>query len=192
MNRQHTPKQMARPVTGRALDEGWVAFPGGELEGRRPRAICRACREQLQRLARGERRDDAVPRRRGIGQGKTLCFQCYRAGLDRERQLDAAASIQTASDERFQHTLPFEPVSKNRLDQLKFERATARTRLRAEGRFVERLREAQMAARRALHAGAAGNNVRAALEHDVRARTNAVHAAELQLPESWWPFVIGG
>lgn len=42
------------PAVRQAVDEEWVAFPGGELEGWRP-------------------------------QSDTLCFQCYRAELDRRR-----------------------------------------------------------------------------------------------------------
>jgi hypothetical protein len=56
---------------------------------------------------------------------------------------------------------------------------------------VDRRRHAQMAARHALQSIAAGLRARAlaARERDV-AFAAAIHAAELQLPESWLPFVV--
>jgi hypothetical protein len=59
------------------------------------------------------------------------------------------------------------------------------------GEYVNKRRQAQIAARRALQAIAAGLKSRSlppALEADVLAA--AAHAAELQLPESWLPFVV--
>jgi hypothetical protein len=58
------------PIGEKATDD-WVTFPGGELEGKRPKAVCPACREAMNR--------GFVPTAR------TLCFQCYRAELDRAR-----------------------------------------------------------------------------------------------------------
>jgi hypothetical protein len=58
------------------VDE-WVTFPGGELEGRRPSATCRNCQDRK-----------ALFRYRGVikaDRAHTLCFQCYRAELDRAR-----------------------------------------------------------------------------------------------------------
>jgi hypothetical protein len=98
------------PVTGAADD--WVTFPGGELEGKRPKAVCPACREAMNR--------GFVPTAR------TLCFQCYRAELERERALRAAGSLDTGSEERFQAQLPFEQVNRARLAALKAARAEAR------------------------------------------------------------------
>src|SRR5207237_2660888 len=75
-NRSHgTPSQP------QLLEEEWVMFPGGELEGKRPKAVCAACRERFQQSA---------PGRGEIRGRRTLCFQCYRAELDRERGLAAA------------------------------------------------------------------------------------------------------
>src|SRR5262245_6404331 len=113
---------MTRVTITRApeIPEGeWITFPGGELEGRRPRALCAACREAL-------KRDASRPTRSASSQPKPLCFQCYRAELARERALEAASDINTASEARFQCTLPFEPVNHARLDRLRGERATAR------------------------------------------------------------------
>jgi hypothetical protein len=161
----------------------WVQFPGGELEGLRPRVMCPACRARA-------------------GRTGTLCFQCYRAELDRERALKAAGELDTATEARFQCTLPFEPVNRPRLDRLRAERMAERRSIAASstGRFVDRQRRAQIAARRALQAIAAGANsaVRADMR-DMSAPANArsrvslaaaIHAAELQLPESWLPFVV--
>ena len=175
----------------------WVGFPGGELEGKRPKTLCPACRERLNGLAlRGllpSRAVHARPRH-------AICFQCYRAELDRERALKAAADLDTASCERFQSALPFEPVNTARLDRLRAERAASRVTIQdGAGRFADRRRQAQIAARHAFEQIAAGLRARGASgpssqerqrkEID-RAMAAAFHAAELQLPESWLPFVV--
>jgi hypothetical protein len=129
-----------------------------------------------------------------------LCFQCYRAGLDRERAIKAAGQLDTASDARFQSQLPFEPIDKPRLEMLKAERADARAFASlGVGQFVDKRRQAQIAARHALQT-IAGLNARELSSHAAssgvereardRAMTMAIHAAELQLPESWLPFVV--
>src|SRR5579862_3211528 len=97
-------------------DTEWVAFPGGELEGKRPKVLCLPCRERLNRAA--AEGQPVAPRR-------ALCFRCYRAELDRERALMAAGQLDTATDARFQFALPFEPVNRARLAQLKVERIGA-------------------------------------------------------------------
>ncbi|MES1256614.1 MAG: hypothetical protein ABUS56_13445 [Acidobacteriota bacterium] len=183
----------------------WVTFPGGELEGRRPKVLCAPCREGLNRAAAA----GARPFRPG-----TLCFRCYLTDLARDRALKAAGELNTASVERFQDALPFEPVNRPRLAMLKAERAVARTAMRqGTGQFADTRRQAQLAARRtlqrALAAGAqpgASNTEpsntapssaapsNAAPSHTEPARrarevAAAIHAAELQLPESWMPFV---
>jgi hypothetical protein len=167
-------------------DSDWIGFPGGELEGKRPKALCPACRALLQQLADGQ---GAQPRR-------TLCFQCYRAEMDRDRALKAAGQLDTGSSERFQTALPFEPVNRPRLEMLKAERSTARASalVTSSGKFADRRRQAQIAARHALQrigAGLAGNNVYKPTSADrEREIAAAIHAAELQLPESWLPFVV--
>ena len=157
-------------------------FPGGELEGKRPRALCPACREKLAQSPM-----DAL-------RARALCFQCYRAGLDRDRALLAAGQIDTASDARFQDALPFEPVNRPRLEVLRMERAAARAQLRVgAGRFVDKRRRAQIAARHALQQIAAGLHAQGDRENVSRvssAEASAIHAAELQLPEAWMPFVV--
>jgi hypothetical protein len=121
-----------------------------------------------------------------------LCFQCYRAELDRDRAIQAAGQLDTSSDARFQAQLPFEPVNHVRLEMLKVERTTARVAsVRGIGEYVDKRRRAQIAARHALRAITAGlkaSNLPTALEAGVLAA--AAHAAELQLPESWLPFVM--
>jgi hypothetical protein len=179
----------------------WLTFPGGELEGQRPRALCPACRARLQHeAARPLRRAEEHPREQ-----RPLCFQCYRAELDRERALNVAADLNTASNARFQCTLPFEPVNRPRLQRLRAERARTRVEQQSGvGRYADKRRQAQIAARHALQQIAAG--LRARLRHDTVAASEgdrsqqiarasrewsaAVHAAELQLPESWLPFVV--
>ena len=164
-------------------DNEWITFPGGELEGRRPHALCPACRARLQEAARlGAVR---APRR-------PLCFSCYRADLDRERALIAAGRLDTASEERFQCVLPLEPVNQPRLAALKAARTTARlVENSGAGRFADRLHQAQIAARHALEGIGVGlrrHEVPPAVRSQVMAA--AIHAAELQLPEAWLPFVV--
>jgi hypothetical protein len=169
-------------------DSEWVGFPGGELEGERPKALCPECRQQLQEQATGQpSRGPVRPR---------LCFQCYRAELDRDRALRAAGQLDTASAERFQDALPFEPVNLPRLKMLKVERSAARVSalVTSSGKFADRRRQAQIAARHALQriaAGLGGNGARNTAPVDRGAEiAAAIHAAELQLPESWLPFVV--
>ncbi len=156
----------------------WMPFPGGELEGKRPKALCPSCRERLQRAAHG------------VGVESTrrpLCFRCYRAELEREKALKAAGQLDTASDARFQCGLPFEPVNSVRLAALNDRRTAARSAAYAgAGRFTDRRRQAQLAARHALQAIGAGLKTPGSVEREMVA---AIHAAELQLPESWLPFV---
>src|SRR5262249_34829135 len=111
---------MSRHAEQLQSDE-WISFPGGELEGKRPKALCPACREALRREAAGPLAASRVQ-----GPSRPLCFQCYRAELDRERALRAAGSLDTGSEARFQFQLPLEPVNTGRLQTLKVERREAR------------------------------------------------------------------
>jgi hypothetical protein len=75
---------------------------------------------------------------------------------------------------------------------LKVERSAARSVTGAgTGQFVDRRRQAQIVARHALQAIAAGVHLKQA-PAGTRERLMAigVHAAELQLPEAWLPFVV--
>jgi hypothetical protein len=163
----------------------WTPFPGGELEGQRPKALCPACRAKRG----GAKASPAVGR-------PALCFQCYRLELERNGRIRAAGELNTASDVRFQENLPFEPVNVSRLVQLKTEREQARTLARVgSGDYAERRRRAQIAARHALarilkglKQREPGNVKDASLRRSVI--ENVTHAAELQLPESWLPFVV--
>jgi hypothetical protein len=174
------------PRSEQVLGEEWVSFPGGELEGKRPKVLCPACREALNREAVGQNR--SLP----SSPTRPLCFQCYRAELDRERALREAGDLDTASEARFQFQLPFEPVNRARLDMLKTERAEARTVASAGiGQYADKRRHAQIAARRALQAIAAGLEARQlAPAAQAKAIEAAIHAAELQLPDAWLPFVL--
>jgi hypothetical protein len=127
-----------------------------------------------------------------------LCFQCYRAELDRNQALKAAGQLNTASEERFQSALPFEPINYARLERLRADRLAARATFQAgAGQFVARGRRAQIAARHALQRIAAGLQARDASGQPVTSELErreslaaAAHAAELQLPDSWLPFVV--
>ena len=176
-------RQNPETITGE-----WVSFPGGELEGTRPKALCGACREALKREAGAPLASRTAPHAR-----RTLCFACYRAELDRQKAIAEAGHLDTATEARFQYQLPFEPVDQPRLEMLKADRRAARV---ADGRtttgpFVDRRRQAQIEARHALQHIAAALRARAVAkgERD-RAMAAVFHAAELQLPESWIPFVM--
>jgi hypothetical protein len=116
--------------------------------------------------------------------------------FERNRKIKAAGELDTASDARFQVALPFEPVNKPRLAQLKSEREQSRTQARASlGDYAERRRRAQIQARRALDRIFKGLKQRELTEPGQSMTREssiaaAVHAAELQLPESWLPFVV--
>src|SRR5215510_7774963 len=86
----------------------WLALPGGELEAPRPKTLCHRCRERLrQSVAKGVwPKPEDRPR--------TLCFGCHRAQIERDRKFRTAADVETASEARFQCTLPFEPVNRVR------------------------------------------------------------------------------
>src|SRR5215470_4514446 len=137
-------KQALSQVTDYRDDE-WIEFPGGELQGKRPRRLCPSCRAALHAVAAGSSASAPRP------SAKALCFQCYRQEVERDRALKAAGELNTASEERFQSVLPFEAVNRARLDMLKVERGAARTAMRQSvGRFEDRRRQAQLAARQAL------------------------------------------
>jgi hypothetical protein len=167
-------------------DISWTPFPGGELEGPRTRVLCQAC--QAKRLSSEH---DA-----SIASKPALCFQCYRAGFERNRKIKAAGELDTASEARFQVALPFEPVNAPRLARLKVEREQARTEARVGvGDYVVRRRRAQIEARHALDRIFKGLKQRSLTDRGQLASREssiaaAVHAAELQLPESWLPFVV--
>jgi hypothetical protein len=168
-------------------DIGWSPFPGGELEGQHAKALCPDCRAK----ARQEGREAALS-----AANAALCFQCYRAGIERSRRIKAAGELNTASDARFQAALPFEPVNASRLARLKAEREEARVAARAgAGKYVEKRRRAQMDARHQLAHIFQGLKERRLVERGRftaagLALDAATRAAELQLPESWLPFVV--
>jgi hypothetical protein len=126
---------------------------------------------------------------RGI-RATTICFQCYRADLERQRAIRAAGNLNTASEARFQSTLPFEPVNRPRLETLRVERLAARAAPWPDAqRHDIRRRRAQIAARHAL--AQIGACLQAGgLSNRDDAMAAALHAAELQLPDSWLPFVV--
>ena len=168
------------------LTDEWVTFPGGELEGKRPKALCAACREALAREAATYGTSGAARRSR------LLCFDCYRADFARARALKEAGELDTASDARFQTQLPFEPVNHVRLDMLKAGRAEARAAAsQGIGQYADKRRHAQIQARHALQAIAAGLRTRElAPAVQAQAMASAIHAAELQLPDAWLPYVV--
>ena len=123
---------------------------------------------------------------------RPLCFQCYRADLTRARALKEAGELDTASDARFQTQLPFEPVNRARLDRLKAERAESRaTASQGIGQYADTRRHAQIQARHALQSIAEGLKARQlAPAAEAQAMASAIHAAELQLPDAWLPYVV--
>lgn len=184
-------------VPSQVLVGEWVAFPGGELEGKRPKVLCPACREALRRASLDQQVDRASQSQCDGIAGRALCFQCYLADINRRRAIKEAGDLDTASVERFQTALPFEPVNRPRLEMLRVERLTARhaTQATTSGRLADRRRQAQIAARNALRRIAAGilnpgDNRELSQTDRAREMASAIHAAELQLPDSWLPFVV--
>jgi len=112
---------------------------------------------------------------------KAICFECHRADRRREQALKDANEFEPLPGNivaRFQDGLPFEPVNIARLERLKSDRSAARHQARAgAGQYVDKRRQAQIAARHAL------------LRLGEGLRVQGMHAAELQLPEAWLPFV---
>ncbi len=161
----------------------WVPLPGGELEAPRLRALCQACREA---------RQQATQRGQVFRRSQPLCFACYRADGEHQRRLAAAVVLETASEERFQYTLPFEPVNRARLHQLRAARLAERAvEQQGIGRFADARRQAQIAARHALDRVMEELKTRGALAADrAPLPAHAVRAVELQLPDSWLPFVV--
>src|SRR5215831_3322023 len=96
------------------VDNEWVALPGGELEGRRPKTLCGPCRV---------RKAAGAPAR-------AICFECFRADRKRDEAIKAAGAFEAASEARFQDGLPFEPVNVSRLARLKAERIAVRRQAR--------------------------------------------------------------
>jgi hypothetical protein len=167
-------------------DSDWVPFPGGELEGRPPRALCPECRARVQAVADG----------RAAAGKPALCFQCYRLDLERNHKIKAAGELDTASEARFQSALPFEPVNTSRLARLQTERHNAQARARSgAGAYIEKRRRAQIEARHALARILSGLKERrlAPVQSSSFRRSMlqaGTRAAELQLPDSWLPFVV--
>jgi hypothetical protein len=184
-----TPPIVRRMVKHDEVVEGeWVSFPGGELEGQKPKVMCPTCRARLRAEARA-----ATPAvSRNEHRPSPICFECYRVDLARQRALHAARNLNSASETRFQGSLPFEPIDRARLVRLRAERATVRAAMNVgTARFVDKRRRAQIAARHVLERLAAGLGSHGATPGDrERFRADAVYAAELQLPEAWLPFVV--
>jgi hypothetical protein len=120
-----------------------------------------------------------------------LCFECHRAERERLRSIRAAAELNTASEARFQDALPFEPVDQVRLERLRAERAADRVASATiAGASDTRRHRAIIAARRALDAAHGVGCVAGAKSPEGQAFMIAMHAAELQLPVAWIPFVV--
>jgi hypothetical protein len=178
-------KKLRIDRVSQTVDREWVSFPGDELQAPRPTVLCAACRAKLQENL-------TSPAGPSNGSTRPVCFACYRATVERERALKAAGDLNTASEARFQSALPFEPVNRARLARLQVERSIARTTsLSGVGRYVDKRRQAQIAARHALQRIVVGLRERdAAAEERDRVIWSATRAAELQLPEAWLPFVV--
>ncbi len=168
---------MTQIEANRARSGEWLPFSGGELEAPVPRRLCASCKAR--RNETGER-------------PPTLCFQCHRAERQRSAAIRAAANLDTASEARFQDALPFEPVNRARLAQLRVERTSIRqTLMDGAGRFDLRRRRALIAARHALQTAVERVRRRdAGRVAERRAFAMAMHAVELQFPDAWVPFIV--
>jgi hypothetical protein len=180
-----TPPIVRRMVKHEEVVEGeWVTFPGGELEGQKPKIMCPTCRERMRAAARAATPAVSANDR----QPSPICFECYRVDLARQRALRAAQNLNTASEARFQGSLPFEPINRARLDRLRAERNTVRAAMKVgPARFVDKRRRAQIAARHVLDRLAAGLGSHGTAAAD-RERPRAGDV--LALPDAWLPFVV--
>lgn len=167
------------------VEINWVRLPGGELEAPRPRARCVTCRAAIEQKPTGYAQ-------RGAADGGPACFVCYRAHVAHERRLKAAAQFAGTSSARFQEALPFSPVDRLQLERLRSERlAERRASATGMGRFADRRRGAQLAARRALQCIGEGLRVR-----HLEPRPWYPHVASgerpspQRVPESWLPHVV--
>src|SRR5436190_12756644 len=136
---------------GQLAQDEWVSFPGGELEGRRPKALCAACRAALQREAAGHPSTRSTRPTVPTRPPRPLCFQCYRADLDRQRGIAAAGQLDTSSEARFQYQLPPDPVDRFRPDGSKPPRPDPPVpSVQATGGYIDTRRPPQIAPRHAL------------------------------------------
>lgn len=151
----------------------WGTFPGGELDGKRPKILCPACRERARNADHRpwtiSRRASFLRRPRKADAAPVICFACYRAELEFLR----GESMAEAS--HLQGQLPLEPVNHPRLAMLKMLKAEC-ARVPEQSPAVQRRRRAQIAARHAL-----------AAYHSL---ADATHPLIGQLPLSWLPFVV--
>src|SRR5262245_18208468 len=175
-------KRVHIKATSQVVEREWVSFPGGELQAPRPTDLFPSFRDRRHAKTSNPSNQANQP----------LCFACYRASIERERALKAAGELNTASEARFQSSLPFEPVNRSRLARLQTERTASRVSARSGvGQFVDKRRQAQIAARHVLERIVMGLRERnASAEERDRVLSTATHAAELQLPEAWLPFVV--
>lgn len=176
---------IAQP-TAQVLDAEWLPLAGGELEAPRPKTMCSACRARLQQRANGRVQPEPASARRRQA-AVPLCFACHRADLERERKLEAAAQIDTASTDRFQFVLPLPPVNQARLARLKVERRHARVEQARVSPYVDRRRRAQLTAQHVLQRLAQGLRTRG-VQVPAERVSIAAGSRRVVLPDSWLPF----
>jgi hypothetical protein len=81
-------------------------------------------------------------------------------------------------------------VNHARLETLRADRAAARAEMQSgPDRFIDKRHHAQIAARHALQRIVAGLSKNDAARRS-RVLADTAHAAELQLPDAWLPFVV--
>ena len=184
-NITQAPAQFAKDLK----DSDWVGFPGGELEGKRPKALCPACRD-----------GPSAPGRRATGPTPScpLFPMLPRRNRPRSRPQGggpAGHRVGGAVPDRAA-VRAGQPAAARDAEGGAIDRA----RLDARNEFGQVCRpQASGADRRAPRAAADRSGPRRqqcveadAPGNDVRERemAAAIHAAELQLPESWLPFVV--
>ena len=129
------------------VDPEWVPLSGGDLEARRPRAMCPACTAKAHRRLSVARLLPCVPRVRNPPPALSVFGLGWRA----ERALIAARDAPSVSVAGFQDVLPLEPVRSRELERLRMARVSIRTTAEfGAGAFEHRRRQAQMAARHEL------------------------------------------
>ena len=167
--------------TRQTIQEEWVTFPGGELEGKRPKALC-------QRAARPK----SGSRHRAYhgAPGTSSVVLPVLPGRVGAIEPCSCWSARHSIRGTLQVQLPFEPVNEPRLAKLKWIAPSAQLRSsESAASSTSGVRHKSPHATRSQMI-AAGLRTRQLAGDNVRAMDMAIHAAELQLPESWLPFVV--
>ena len=122
------------------LKKNGLRFQAASWKGSGPRCMCPACRLRAFRASasqgRAPRTRRASPESRAPSPESRSVFSATASTRRASGRCSAARNLNTASEARFQDSLPFEPVNRARLERLRAERSTARAALKSGSRSV--------------------------------------------------------